>query len=158
MPCKSFVLASYGSTVCALLEKSWGADIVTQVQCLDNWLTDTQGDSNVCKSVRFICCKVIVVSHHETEPHFIFITASPSFCNHPSIHLLSPSSSLGSRGKKYDRLLPTLPSGETCGSSQYCVKAPFSTDVPLRQRLRSEWGEKWEGVPEMLASDRDGWS
>lgn len=94
----------------------------------------------MCKSARFTCCKVIAVSHHETEPHFIFIKASPSFCNHPSIHLLSPSSSLGSRGKKYDRLLPTLPSGETCGASQYCVKAPFSTDVPLRQRLRSEWG------------------
>lgn len=30
---------------------------------------------------------------------------------------------------------------ETCWTSQYCVKAPFSTDMPGRQGLQSEWSK-----------------
>lgn len=103
----------------------------------------------------------LLVSNYEREPRFVFSTGSSSLSNHLSIHL-HPHSRLRNNEEKYDRVLPTLPSmasRDTCGVSQYCVKAPFSTDVPVRQILWCEWrGRRAEWVPEMLGSDRDGWS
>ncbi len=112
-------------------------DIVTLVQCLDNWLTDTQGDSSVCKRVCFTHRRC----HTPRQSPILFSSQPPpAFVIIPPFTCCVHSSAWEAGEKKYDRLLPTLPSGKTCGASQYCVKAPFSTDVPLRQRLRSEYG------------------